>query len=89
MESKPPSNYLALSIITTIICCQIFGIIAIVYSSQVNSKYVAGDYAGAQKASDNAKLWNFLAIGISFFVFVLLFIFLGSGFFIALANGEL
>ena len=46
-KPKPPQNYLALAIITTLFCCQIFGIISIIYAAQVNSKYIAGDYLGA------------------------------------------
>ena len=41
----------------TIFCCQPFGIVSIVYASQVNSKYDAGDLTGAQRASSNAKQW--------------------------------
>lgn len=46
-KSKPPQNYLALSIVTTLFCCQILGIVALIYAAQVNSKFIAGDYAGA------------------------------------------
>lgn len=53
-----PKNYLAWSIVTTVLCCLIGGIVAIVYSAQVDSKYNAGDYAGAQQSSDSARKWN-------------------------------
>ena len=59
-QPKPP-NYLALAIITTILCCLPLGIVSIVFSTQVNSKYAAGDYEGALKASKNAKLFWILA----------------------------
>lgn len=49
-QPKPP-NYLALAIITTILCCLPLGIVSIVFSTQVNSKYAIGDYDGAMKAS--------------------------------------
>ena len=57
-------NHLAWAIVSTIfslcLCCGIpgliTGIIAIVYSSQVNTKLLAGDIAGAQKASNTAKI---------------------------------
>ncbi|MFV0420397.1 MAG: CD225/dispanin family protein [Dysgonomonas sp.] len=69
-----PDNNLALSIIATIVslitCCGwvscigvILGIIAIVFSTQVDSKYFAGDYVGAEGASKNARLLAFIAIG--------------------------
>ena len=57
-------NHLAKAIISTICCCLPFGIVAIVFAAQVNGKLDAGDYAGAQKASDQASFWGNLAIGI-------------------------
>ena len=63
-QNQPPrpSNHLALAIITTILCCLPAGIVSIVYASQINSKYNAGDYEGAQRASKNAKTWWIVAI---------------------------
>jgi len=69
-----PDNNLALSIIATVVslltCCGwvscigvILGIIAIVFSTQVDSKYFAGDYPGAESASKNARLLSLIAIG--------------------------
>ncbi len=52
-----PNNYLAWSIIVTLLCCLPFGIVAIVYSSKVSSAYNQGDYDGALKASNTAKNW--------------------------------
>ncbi|NOT88469.1 MAG: CD225/dispanin family protein [Lysobacter sp.] len=57
-------NHLAWAIIATVfslcLCCGIpglfTGIAAIVFSSQVNSKLNAGDIAGAQSASNTAKI---------------------------------
>ena len=57
MNQVQPKNYLIESILVTIFCCQPFGIISIVYASQVNSKYAFGDYEGAKLASKNAKKW--------------------------------
>lgn len=87
-KPKPPQNYLALSIISTLFCCQIFGIIAIIYAAQVNSKYIAGDYFGAQSASNNAKIWSFLSIGIGLLILLFVFLFYGAVIFAAIANGE-
>lgn len=55
--SRPPKTYLVESIITTIICCWIFGIPAIIYASRVEKKFYAGDIAGAESDSKNAKKW--------------------------------
>jgi len=57
MEQSQPKNYLIESILVTIFCCQPFGIVGIVYASQVNSKFDSGDYDGAVRASKDAKKW--------------------------------
>ena len=56
-------NYLVWSILSTLCCCIPFGIVAIVFSAQVNSKLAAGDVAGARASSDKAKLWCWVAFG--------------------------
>ncbi|MCF6356732.1 MAG: CD225/dispanin family protein [Draconibacterium sp.] len=75
-QQSPPPNYLAFAIITTILCCLPFGIISIIFAAQVNSKWAAGDFAGAQSSSKNAKTWAWVAfaIGISGLVIYLLVI---------------
>ena len=63
--NKPPlpPNHLVMAILTTIFCCWPLGIPAIIFATQVNSKYIAGDYAGAAAASGNAKMWSLFALG--------------------------
>jgi len=58
------NSYLVQSILVTLCCCMPFGIVAIVYAAQVNSKLAAGDQDGALAASNNAKLWCWLGFGI-------------------------
>ncbi len=82
-EMQPkPNNHLALAIITTIICCLPAGIVSIVYATQVNSKYNAGDYEGAVRASKNAKTWWIVsavaALVIAIGYFVVAFVFLAD-----------
>lgn len=57
-------NYLVFAILTTVFCCLPAGIPAIIYAAQVNGKLQAGDYAGAKAASDNAKMWCWVAFGL-------------------------
>ncbi|MEI6537987.1 MAG: CD225/dispanin family protein [Planctomycetota bacterium] len=57
-------NHLVKAIISTLCCCLPFGIVAIVFAAQVNGKLDAGDYAGAQKASQEANKWGNISIGI-------------------------
>lgn len=59
---SPPPNYLVFAILVTIFCCQILGIVSIVYAAQVNSKWNAGDYQGALDASKNAKIWALVSL---------------------------
>src|SRR6187549_186308 len=78
----PPKNWLIESILVTILCCLPFGIAGIVFASQVNSKYAAGDYAGALKASQDAAKWTKIGffIGLAFIVLYLIAVFaLGFG----------
>ncbi len=63
----PPSNYLVWAILTTILCCLPFGIVSIVYAAQVNSKWQVGDFAGANIASKNAKIWAWVSFGVGLF----------------------
>ena len=55
-EQMPPT-YLVWSIIMTILCCTIPGIVAIIFSAKVSSKYYEGDFDGARRASHNAEIW--------------------------------
>ena len=67
VAAAPPvqvQNYLVFAILVTVLCCLPFGIPAIVYAAQVNGKVQAGDIAGAQAASKNAKMWCWIAFGV-------------------------
>jgi hypothetical protein len=56
--ATPPKNWLVEAILVTIFCCLPFGIVGIVFASQVNSKYSSGDYSGALQASREAGKWT-------------------------------
>lgn len=56
-------NYLVQAILVTICCCLPFGIPAIVFAGQVNTKLAAGDLGGAQESSRKAKMWCWLGFG--------------------------
>jgi interferon-induced transmembrane protein/zinc ribbon protein len=68
-------NYLVQSILVTLCCCLPFGVVAVIYAAQVNSKLAAGDIAGAQAASKNAKMWAWLAFGAGVLISILSFAF--------------
>lgn len=63
-SGEKPSSYLGPAIASTLCCCLPFGIISIVFASQVDSRWRAGDAVGAREAADKAKLWFWLAFGI-------------------------
>ncbi len=57
-------SYLWQSIVATLFCCMPFGVVAIVYAAKVDSLLAVGDYVGAQSASDSAKTWVGVSVGI-------------------------
>ncbi|MEN6521000.1 MAG: CD225/dispanin family protein [Armatimonadota bacterium] len=61
---KGVPNHLVEAILVTIFCCLIPGIVAIVYSAQVNSKLLQGDYYGAVDSSNKAKTWSWVSFGL-------------------------
>jgi len=87
-QQTPPSNYLVFAILVTIFCCQILGIVSIVFAAQVNSRWNAGDIAGANDASKNAKLWAWIAFGAGLLTVVVTFILIaGFGLFAGALSG--
>ena len=88
MENKPqrPSSYLALAIISTILCCLPTGIVSIIYATKVNSLYEDGNYNEAAKASKNAKTWGLVSIGIAALGWILYVLIFGIAMFSALAS---
>lgn len=62
--SEKPNSYLAWAILATLCCCLPTGIVAIVYAAQVDSRWYGGNYVGAQEASDKAKLWIWISLGL-------------------------
>lgn len=60
-EPMPPT-FLIWSILVTIFCCFIPGIIAIIFSSMVSSKYYAGDIPGSRRASRQAEIWIIVSV---------------------------
>ena len=52
-----PPTYLVWSVIITILCCTIPGIVAIIFSAKVSSKFYQGDIEGSRRASRNAEIW--------------------------------
>ena len=76
----PPPNHLVWAILSTLFCCLPLGIASIVFSAQVNSKYAAGDIAGAQDSSNKARqfaLWATIIGVVLAILYILLVVVLG------------
>ena len=88
-ENKPtrPPSYLALAIISTILCCLPLGIVSIVYATKVNNLYADGNYAEAAKASNNAKTWGLVSMGVALLGWIVYIVIFGFAFLGALGSG--
>lgn len=74
-----PDSGLAWSIVVTILCCNVFGILAIVHSARCNALAARGDYAAARRAADSAstwRMWSVIAHLIGGFLYLLCIAFL-------------
>lgn len=85
----PIKNYLVQSILVTLFCCLVPGIVAIVYSSQVSAKERAGDWVGAQNASRSAMIWCWVAVGLGLFSILMYSAILVPNFIRARSQGQL
>ena len=71
-----PNNYLALSIITTVMCCMPLGVVSIIKSTKVDGLYHEGKYQEAEETSKSAKNWAMAGIISTVVFFVLYFFFM-------------
>lgn len=78
----PPANNLVLAILVTIFCCLPLGIVGIIYAAQVNSKWAAGDPAGARESARKARLfsiWGAVLGLIAIAIYVIFVVLAGGG----------
>ena len=88
MKPPRPNSYLALAIISTILCCLPLGIVSIVYATKVNSSYEDGNFDDAIRASKNAKTWGIASVAVAAVGWLLYMLIFGIAFFGALSNGD-
>ena len=75
----PPPNHLVWAILSTLFCCLPLGIASIVFAAQVNSKYAAGDFTGAQESSRKARSFALWATIIGLVLAVLYGVLIAAG----------
>lgn len=88
-----PANNMVLAIISTVVslfagCCAyagcigfVVGIVAIVFASQVDSKFKAGDIDGAEASAKKAKTLSYVALAtvvLSIIIWIIMFISMGG-----------
>ncbi len=73
-EAVSSTMPLVLSIIVTIFCNQILGIIAIVYAAKISNLNTIGDFEGAQKASKTSITLSMVGIGLTVLLGIIIFI---------------
>ena len=61
MNTQKPNNYLVWAILTTLLCCLPFGIVAIIKSTQVDTLWASGKYDEAYASADASKKWSIAA----------------------------
>jgi hypothetical protein len=61
LQTRPPS-YLGLSLIAIVCCCWPLGLCALFHSARVNPAWKSGDRAGAQRASEAARIFSLIGI---------------------------
>lgn len=73
--AEKPDNFLAWAIVSTLLCCLPFGIVAIVYATQVDSYWFSGNYEAAQRAAKNARTWTWVSVGVAAFCWLIYLLF--------------
>lgn len=74
-KPKCPNTYLALAIISTILCCLPLGIVSIVYAASVETRWASGRYDEAKDASRKARNWAIASI-VTSAVFIVIYVIL-------------
>ncbi|MDR2281504.1 MAG: CD225/dispanin family protein [Gordonia sp. (in: high G+C Gram-positive bacteria)] len=75
--SAEPDNHLVWAILSTVLCCLPLGIVSIVKSASVSKLWAQGDYAGAQRAADDAKkfaIWSAVATAAIYAVVIIAYV---------------
>ncbi|XP_041466109.1 proline rich transmembrane protein 1B-like [Lytechinus variegatus] len=62
-QAQPmPDDHFIFALLVTIFCCLPLGVVAILKSVNVKTRYNAGDFTGAEQASKGASKWAKIAL---------------------------
>lgn len=83
-----PPTYLVLSVIVTLFCCLVFGIIGIVYASKVDPAWNAGMYDQALEYSRKARNWALAGMLLSIILGIVYVVLVFAGLFSWMSLGN-
>ena len=69
-------NYLVQAVLVTLFCCQPFGVVSLVYATQVNTFLVGGFYNEAREASEKAREWLVMGFWLAIGLYAVIFFFI-------------
>ena len=55
---QKPDNGLVWAILSTVLCCLPFGIVAIIKATQVDTFWASGNFDAAYQAASDARKWS-------------------------------
>ena len=61
VTKQRPDNYLVWAILSTVLCCVPFGVVAIVKSAKVDTLWNDGRYDEAVQSAQDAKKWAIIS----------------------------
>lgn len=67
----PPRDNMPWAILTTLLCCLPFGIVSIVFASQVKPRWAAGEYVAAVEAATRSRRWAWWGLFVGVFVWLI------------------
>lgn len=74
-----PNNWLWQSIVATLFCCNVLGIVGIVYAARVDVLYYNKKYSEAEKNAKNAKTWTIIAFVLGLISIILWVVMMSTG----------
>lgn len=74
-----PSNWLWQSIVATLFCCNVLGIVGIVYAAKVDVLYYNKKYTEAEKCAKSAKTWTLIAFVLGLISIIMWIVMMSTG----------